>query len=1042
MRRTSQFTKKTRSGKILTVAREHYLRDDLYCGSAACKACPMRDEERKLEPALASAAKQQPSPSERRQYFVLDTNVLLHQMDLLEACAAHPERGLLSNLILLQTVLDEVRGNSVKLYNRVRAFQAAHPHAVVFCNEHHRATYVERVQGESPNDRNDRAIRVASAWLAAHLPSIRITLLTNDKDNRAKASVGVDKVDNMNVPEFVAQHGQAYPDLVELMARMASFEKEREKGAWTYPDHLSPADLAAGLASGKLKKGTYKVNRDYFSESTVASRDFEQPIFVPDLLHANRAIDGDIVVVEVLPRSQWKAPSKRLAPSMEEESLLNTTGAEHGTGADVEGLASDVLVSGARPTGRVVGIHKRNWRPYCGSLEVSTKKKGSLLFLSVNKRIPRIRISTAQAEALMDKRILVQIDSWPADSKYPLGHYTKTLGDIGDKDTETQVLLIEHDIPTAAWSQAVLACLPKDEFNINPKDCIGRSDFRNIQIFSIDPPGCTDIDDALHCRPLPNGNTEYGVHIADTSFYVRPDTALDAEAANRGTSVYLVDKRIDMIPSQLSTNLCSLRANIDRLTFSVLWEVTPQGDIVDTTFHKAVIRSAAAMTYQQAQERMDSEDTDSITVACKGLRTFARQLKKKRFDAGALMLASSEVKFVIDRETNQPTDVSMYQMREANSVVEEFMLLANVSVGKRIVECYPTFALLRRHPVPAPEMFDPLIRAAAAAGFTIRVDSSKALADSLDLAVVPDFPFFNKLLRMLATRCMTQALYFSSGDLSPKEYFHYGLAMPIYTHFTSPIRRYADIVVHRLLSASLGLEPLPPAVQDRTRVHDMAEVINHRHRMAQLVSRASGELFTLLYFQNRDVQEDAMVVAVKSNGIRVMVPRYGIEAGITLWTEPAFDEEQKGAVAEATSSRAKNPWQLDESGMALRGPGGVVYKIFEQLRVRIYVQEAKSRRKWLQIELVDKEALTSSKPTALLEKHMQQGKPADSKAATAAAPAGGKGKKRDAAQVAADADDEEAAKPAAAKPSKAAAAAAPASAKKGDAAPTKKRQKL
>jgi len=193
MRRTSNFTKKTRSGKILTIAREHYLRDDLYCGSAACKSCPMRADERKLQSAAEAPGK---------QYFVLDTNVLLHQMDLLEACAAKAERGLLANLIVLQTVLDEVRGNNLKLYTRVRAFIAAHPHAVVFCNEHHRVTYVERVAGESPNDRNDRAIRVASAWLANHLPSIRITLLTNDKDNRAKASAGVEKVDNINVPEY------------------------------------------------------------------------------------------------------------------------------------------------------------------------------------------------------------------------------------------------------------------------------------------------------------------------------------------------------------------------------------------------------------------------------------------------------------------------------------------------------------------------------------------------------------------------------------------------------------------------------------------------------------------------------------------------------------------------------------------------------------------------------------------------------------------------------------------------------------------------
>lgn len=169
------------------------------------------------------------------------------------------------------------------------------------------------------------------------------------------------------------------------------------------------------------------------------------------------------------------------------------------------------------------------------------------------------------------------------------------------------MLLIEHDIPNEAWSKNVLACLPKDEFNIDQAHCKGRSDFRHLEVMSIDPPNCTDIDDALHCRRLPNGNYEVGVHIADVSHYVRPDTAIDLEGAHRGTSVYLVDKRIDMLPSKLSTNLCSLRCDIDRLTFSVLWELNEKGEILDTTFHKGVIKSVASLTYAQAQERMDSE---------------------------------------------------------------------------------------------------------------------------------------------------------------------------------------------------------------------------------------------------------------------------------------------------------------------------------------------------------------------------------------------------------------------------------------------------
>jgi len=960
MRRTSTFIKKTRSGRLLTISKEHYLRDDIWCGSRTCQTCKMKEDEKKLQ-----------TKKETKQYFILDTNVLLHQMDLLETALSHCERVLFSNLIFLQTVLDEVRSNNIKLYTRVRTFIAAHPHAYVFCNEHHRSTYVDREEGESPNDRNDRAIRVATAWYKTHLPQMDFVLMTNDKENRQRAAnMGAQKVQTISVPEYVDQYAKQYPDLPELLARMEAFEKDREKGAWTYPAHLSPAELKSGLDSGKLKKGTFKVNRDYWSEASVSIRGGD-PLFIPDVRSMNRAIDGDIVVVEVLPRSQWKRPSRRLAPTMEEESIVNNTGSEAASheGVDVSGMESATLgASGVKATARVVGIFKRNWRPYCGSLEVSSKKRGTVLFLSVNKRIPKIKISSAQIESLMDKRIMVQIDAWPAESKYPVGHYVKTLGEIGDKDTETQVLLIEHDIPTAPWSKSVLACLPKDEHNIDQSHCEGRSDFRGLEIYSIDPPGCTDIDDALHCRPLPNGNFELGVHIADVSHYVRPETAIDLEAANRGTSVYLVDKRIDMLPSKLSTNLCSLRSNIDRLTFSVLWEMTPDGNIVDTTFHKAVIRSVASFTYAQAQERLDSDATDSITVSCKNLRKFARILKQRRLDAGALLLASSEVKFLIDKQSNTPMDVEMYAMREANSVVEEFMLLANISVGKRILEYYPTFALLRRHPTPTPDMFEPLVRAGRAAGFDIKVDTSKHLAESLDKCVVPQFPFFNKLIRMMATRCMTQAIYFSSGDVTPKEYYHYGLACPVYTHFTSPIRRYADIVVHRLLASSLGIDPLPAAVQDRERVHDMAETINHRHRMAQLVSRASSELFTLLYFDQRDVTEDAMVVAVKTNGIRVMVPRFGLESAITLWHESEYDEEQTMA-ASKTSTASNNPWKLDEMNMTLTGPNNVRYKIFEQVRVRIYVKEGKNRRKWLQIDLLDQDA-TSSKPTQEIEQHL------------------------------------------------------------------------
>jgi exosome complex exonuclease DIS3/RRP44 len=190
--------------------------------------------------------------------------------------------------------------------------------------------------------------------------------------------------------------------------------------------------------------------------------------------------------------------------------------------------------------------------------------------------------------------------------------------------------------------------------------------------------------------------------------------------------------------------------------------------------------------------------------------------------------------------------------------------------------------------------------------------------------------------------------------MSPADYFHYGLASPVYTHFTSPIRRYADIVVHRLLASSMGLTPLPTAIQDKTRVHEMAETINHRHRMAQLVSRASSELFTLIFFKDKRIEEDALIVSVKQNGIRVIVPRYGIEHGITLWKEDIEKE-------------SKNPWIYDETTLSLSGPNNVRYRVFEQIRVLIYVSESLNRRRWLTIELIDK--LKMSEPNQNLLTH-------------------------------------------------------------------------
>lgn len=254
----------------------------------------------------------------------------------------------------------------------------------------------------------------------------------------------------------------------------------------------------------------------------------------------NRAVDGDIVAVELFDESSWKAPS---------ELILQDDQDDPGDVLEQVNLPAEVAVEEKQPTGKVVGIIRRKWRQYCGILQINPIPGSTRhIFVPAERKIPKVRIETRQSEQLKSQRIIIAIDQWPRHSRYPQGHFVRALGPLGDKETENEVLLLEHDVPHSKFSKEVLSFLPTLPWKITEEDVAKRVDLRHITICSVDPPGCTDIDDALHCRPLPNGNYDVGVHIADVSHFIRPGNALDKEAASRATTVYLVDKRIDMVP--------------------------------------------------------------------------------------------------------------------------------------------------------------------------------------------------------------------------------------------------------------------------------------------------------------------------------------------------------------------------------------------------------------------------------------------------------------------------------------------------------------
>ncbi|PON50039.1 PIN domain containing protein [Parasponia andersonii] len=936
MLHSKSFVKKSRGGKVTKVVREHYLRDDICCGVSFCKLCDSKDA--RLSPSSSS------SP-----ILIIDTNVLLNQIDLLENPA-------MEDVVLLSIVLQEVKNKNLSVYNRVRALCNPSRNFFVFSNEHHKDTYVKQMEGETKNDRNDRAIRVAAQWYQTHLGgAARVLLITNDKENKRKAIE--EGISAETIESYVKSLGR--PDLLDLLVHptsedvsMPEVEDLRpSKRKIIYSEHKPMSEITSGLHRGIYHQGKLRVNRYNPFEAYVGSESIGDEIIIYGRTNMNRAFDGDIVAVEILPKDQWheeKSLSIADEEDEEEEDVHLVPGSADDsprTTSQGQGSLGETTPTSSCPSGRVVGVIKRNWHSYCGSLEPMPMPAGSggvahALFVSKDRRIPKIRIQTRQLENLLDKRITVAVDSWDCLSRYPSGHYVRTIGEIGDRDTETEVVLIENDINSRPFSSQVLACLPPLPWSVSSDDLSNpiRQDLRHLRVFSVDPPGCKDIDDTLHCTALPNGNYEVGVHIADVTNFVHLGTPLDDEAAQRGTSVYLVERRIDMLPKPLTEDICSLRADVERLAFSVIWEMTPEAEIISTRYTKSVIKSCAALSYIEAQARMDdSRLMDPLTTDLRNMNTLAKIMRLRRSERGALTLASAEVKFQIDTETHDPLDIGMYQIREANQMVEEFMLAANVSVAEKILKHFPPCSLLRRHPTPTREMLEPLLRTAAAVGLNLDVSSSKALADSLDCAVGND-PYFNKLIRILTTRCMTQAVYFCSGDLSPLEYLHYGLASPLYTHFTSPIRRYADVIVHRLLAASLGIYKLPTIFQDRPQLTSIADNLNYRHRNAQMASRASVELHTIIYFRKRPTDTEARIVKIRSNGFIVFVPKYGIEGPVYL--------TQKG-------DKGGGEWFVDEQQQKIRKmDGSLSFSVLQAVRIHLEVVEPQPNRPKLQLSLI------------------------------------------------------------------------------------------
>lgn len=500
--------------------------------------------------------------------------------------------------------------------------------------------------------------------------------------------------------------------------------------------------------------------------------------------------------------------------------------------------------------GTIVAVTERSTKPYVGTAQLTTnsifvtpdsRRLATDIYLE-RKRYPKVEDGD---------KVLVRVTDWAEGDRLPEGELVEILGKAGDNDTEMHAILAEFDLPYR-FEEDVLRAAERIPGEITEEEIARRRDMRDRVTFTIDPADAKDFDDALSIVEIKQGVWEVGVHIADVTHYVTPGSVVDNEALERATSVYLVDRTVPMLPERLCNDLCSLRPNEDKLCFSAVFTMNENAEILDEWFGRTVIHSDRRFAYEEAQEVIETGlgDYNSEIII---LHTLAQQLRSARFKSGAIAFARDEVRFLLD-EKGRPTGVYTKQQKESNQLIEEFMLLANrrvaefcayrVSNGRRV----PRPMVFRVHDEPSEEKLSRFRDFALRFGHYFKASKGRAVAKEMNklLNNIAGSAESNAITT-LAVRSMAKAVY-TTDNIG-----HYGLAFPFYTHFTSPIRRYPDMMVHRLLAAYLdGAKRGDKKLLEQQCVHSTereilaseAERASIKYKMAEFMKDHIGEEFS------------------------------------------------------------------------------------------------------------------------------------------------------------------------------------------------------
>ncbi len=531
----------------------------------------------------------------------------------------------------------------------------------------------------------------------------------------------------------------------------------------------------------------------------------------------------------------------------------NTNGAMHTDKVKIK--LFDKKRRDGRVEGEVVDIVRRGKTEFAGTIHIESRHA---FVVPDNKKFRDFIIPKDKTGAAKDgQKVVVKMTGWEDYSDLPNGEVIKVLGEVGNNDTEINAIMVEYGLPYEFPKEVekIAELLP---IKITEEEISRRKDFRKITTFTIDPFDAKDFDDALSIRKLENGRWEVGIHIADVSHYVKPNSILDKEAFVRATSVYLVDRVVPMLPEILSNNVCSLRPNEEKLTFSAVFEIDEEAQIKKEWFGRTIINSDRRFTYEEVQDILEGKDGDFKEEICL-LNGLAKKLRAKRMADGSITFEREEVKFNLDEKGN-PTGVYFKVMKDSNQLIEDFMLLANrrvaeyVALARKAGETEKKKSDLRRpflyrvHASPSPQKIQEFSTFVATFGYRMNSGNNKSISTSLNqlLKEVQGKPEAN-MIETLAIRTMAKAIY------TTENIGHYGLGFHYYTHFTSPIRRYPDVMAHRLLQFYIDADEFKkigkPA--DQNEIEQECKHCSEREKAAAEAERASIKYKQVQFLQDK-----------------------------------------------------------------------------------------------------------------------------------------------------------------------------------------------